>query len=328
MTSIQAKKSHRRAFAAGGLIVIAAAFLVLQLSSTGMHAADAGKPLSSTKKVISASGVRAPKQTHRLVSLAPSNTELIYSLGAEADLVGVSTFCTFPAQAAKKPKMGSFISVKLETLAKTKPELVVLVSGQEPLKANLEKHGYHVRLFPNSSLADISANIRQLGELCGKEAKAQALASDLDADIASLRQIVGASKARKVFYCIWPKPLMTVGGGSFLDDVISTCGGSSIASGIKTSYPKLGFERLIATDPDIIILPFESHGSIDLKSKPWASLKAIKNGRYYYLPDRAEDYLSRPTLMIRKGLYWLATKIHPERQKELDQWLKGRKPVE
>ncbi len=116
---------------------------------------------------------------------------------------------------------------------------------------------------------------------------------------------------------------MTAGRDCFLNEVLTTCGGTNIAGNIAASYPRYSMEQLVLKNPDVIILPFEARGQSFLNKAPWTMLKAVKENRLYYLPDQKHDMLSRPTLRVLKGMAWLASILHPERQAELATWQKS-----
>lgn len=256
----------------------------------------------------------------RVVSLAPSNTELIYSLRAQNKLVGISSFCLYPPETKNKEKVGSFVSINWEKLTTLKPTVVVLVSGQEALDVQLRKHKIKSLVLKNESLDDVAKNLIALGSICGCNSEASALAKSYRQAIGELNQLFEKSQKSKVFFCVWPKPIVTVGGASFLNDVVNVCGGENVVSNMKGSYPKCGPEKVIALQPDVLIMPFESKSVKLTATPPWSLLSATKKNQVYFLPDREHDYLSRPTLRILKGLLPLCLKLHPEKKQELTQW--------
>lgn len=262
----------------------------------------------------------ADRPARAIVSLAPSNTELIYSLGAQDKLVGISSYCTYPPDTKSKPKVGSFVSINWERLATLKPDVVLLVQGQESLSFQLKKHQISSIVLNNKSLDDISRNLISLGKVCGKTEKAEKLSAAFQSSITKLKETLKNEPKRKVFFCVWPKPIVTVGGDSFLNDVITTCGGTNIASNIKSGYPKYSPEKLIASQPELLVMPYESKDTSFKTTPPWSLMNAVKENRVYHLPDREHDYLSRPTLQIFEGLYEFARRLHPKKQAELKSW--------
>jgi iron complex transport system substrate-binding protein len=260
----------------------------------------------------------------RLVSLSPSNTELIYSLKAERSLVGRCNQCDYPPECKSLDVMGSFTSANLEKLARVRPDRILTVSGQESVGSTLKHLGFNVTELNNNKLAQISVNLRILGNITGSDKRAQELASGLDKCLADFSGIIASSKTRpRIFYCIWPNPLLTVGSNSFLNDCITICGAKNIAGGIKNPYPHYSLETLLVQNPDVIVLPYEARAQHLETRAPWNSLKAFRDKKVFYLPDAKSDMLARPTLRITRGLAWLATLMHPEIAPQLDVWRKN-----
>jgi len=106
-----------------------------------------------------------------------------------------------------------------------------------------------------------------------------------------------------------------------LNELIVIAGGKNIVTQSTKGYPHYSLEKLLLANPDVIIFPFEARESSLPQKSPWTSLKAVKQKRYFYLPNQNNDRLSRPTLRITAGLYWLAIKLHPELEPQLKTWL-------
>ena len=257
----------------------------------------------------------------RIVSFAPSNTELIYATGGGSKIVGVCSYCDYPIDVKHKTIVGNFVSANLERIARIKPDKVLLVNGQEGLAGMLEHSGYQVQIVKNRHLSDISANVRVLSSLTGNTASGERVAQSFDNCLQELSKIIGKSPSpAKVFYCVWPAPLLTIGKGSYLTDVITACGGTSISSSLSADYPHFSIERLMLANPDVIVMPYEVKDHSFLNKHPWVTLKAVKNNRVYFLPEPKEDGLARPTLRLTKGLLWLSEKIQPQLSGELQNW--------
>lgn len=257
----------------------------------------------------------------RVVSLAPSNTELLCSVGAREQIIGVSSFCDYPKDVTGIAKVGTFISANLERLARLKPDLVLLVSGQEELAAKIKNHKMKTVVIDNNKLTDIGKNLKTLGLLTGHCQEGEVAAQNFKARLQELAQIIDKSKRKpKVFYCVWPQPLMTVGKASFIDDIITSCGGTNIAGDMAASYPRFSLERLVLSNPDVIVMPYEARNQAFIKQSPWNKLQAVRQQRIYYLPDQKNDMLSRPTLRVLKGMAWLGGVFHPDLTKELAMW--------
>lgn len=257
----------------------------------------------------------------RLVSLAPSNTELIYSLGASDMLVAVSDVCDYPPQAKQKPKAGSFVSARLETITKLHPDYVLLVNGQEGLATTLRNRKFKVVILKNERLSDISANLLELGKITGCAERAKQLSDKFNSRVRSLSLMIARTKNRpRLFFCVWPEPLITAGAGSFMHEAATICGGDNIASSIPAAFPRISIERVVTGKPEILIMAHQAREQSFWKKAPWSTTPAAKNDRIYFLPDADKDPLARPGLRIVEGMYWLSGITHPELASELSQW--------
>lgn len=248
----------------------------------------------------------------RLISLAPSNTEIIYALQGQDQLVAVSDFCDYPPQAASLPRAGTFVSTNIERVASFRPDLILLVSGQEALAERLKAKHFKVMLVDNNHLANIPRNFVELGRLTGHLKEGEAMAKTFNERLAKIktRASMQATNKPTVFYCVWPQPVMTVGKHSFLDEAITVCGGINIAGDIDAPYPQYSVEKLMSKDPQVLILPFEASQSGLVARSPWNKLAAVKAKHLHYLPKAKNDNLSRPTMRLLDGLIWLSDAIH------------------
>jgi iron complex transport system substrate-binding protein len=257
---------------------------------------------------------------NRFVSMAPSNTELLYAIGADKNLVAVCTQCDYPAAAKSLPKVGNFVTADMEKFATVRPDGVFLVNQQEPVAQMLQKQ-QAFRTVPiilhNDKIDDIADNTTTLGSLTGQSNQAQVVAAQFRDAVEQLSELTHRATTKpKVFFCVWPEPITAIGHDSYLNDAITICGGTNISGNVPGAYPRFNLEKLIVEQPDVIIMPAEADHSIASRA-PWSSMQAVKNKRLYFLPDRDADRLSRPTLRTLEGLYWLAERIHPELSEQL-----------
>lgn len=252
----------------------------------------------------------------KIVSLAPSNTELLYSLGAQDSLKGISSYCK-----GDKPIVGSFVSASFEKLAAIKPDLILLVTGQEVLAYQLQKKNYKVLILPNEKLDDISSNLIKLGQVTGKTAEAKRLSLDFQAHIVRIKKILSKPPTTKTLICVWSEPVICVGRKSFINDLITACGGINVLSGKSWGYSRVSQETLLTSRPDVIILPFEAKGSKIRARLPWSRLCGRIGVSTHYLPQNKSDFLSRPSLHVIDGLYWLAVRLHPSEKEPINKWL-------
>lgn len=231
----------------------------------------------------------AAAQPHRIVSLAPSLTEILFAVGAGNQVVGVSDYCNYPAAARKKPSIGGPNNLNTEKILALSPDLILSPEIGGGLLGRLERMtGAEVRMIETGRVSSIASNIREIGRLTGCSPKAERLASQLSTRLKALQRAPRGKKPR-VFYLLWHDPLMTAGGGSYIDDLIRLAGGENIAGHLKSHYPMYGWESLSYEDPDVIFGPANLQKSLEgLKGK---NLKAARRGKVYALDA---DLLSRP----------------------------------
>lgn len=237
---------------------------------------------------------------HRVVSLAPALTEMLYALGEGPEVVGVSAYSDFPADARKKPVVGDALHVNEERVAALRPDVIVAAEGDAARLDRLAKlTGAHTQLLPTRHVADIWANMKALGKLTQHEPQAAARVAALQARLHRLARPAGA-RPIKVFYMVWDQPLMTAGRDSYLNDLIELAGGRNVAAAASGgSYPSFSWETLLAADPDVILAPTKLAKSLDSLSSRYPGLTAVKHRRVRTLPD---DLISRPGPRVAEAL--------------------------
>lgn len=231
----------------------------------------------------------AGKQEHsgyRIVSLSPAMTEMLFSLGAGDKIVGVTTFCDFPMQAKRITKIGDFSHPSIERIVALKPDLVIVnVPEQKRVKGELEKLGINIFVSSPNSLADIYEEIAAIGKTLGQERLADSLIEYMQSNL----PVTSPENRKRVFVEISPRPIITIGAATFLNDLIERAGGVNIFSDLDKDYPVVNQEAVISRDPEIIILlhPQEIAGRTG-----WQKIRAIAKNRVY--TDLNPDHLMRP----------------------------------
>ncbi len=230
----------------------------------------------------------APPQ--RLVSLAPSITEVLYALGAEDRLVGVTEFCDRPAAARRKPKVGGMANPSLEAVIRVRPDLVIVTTNGNPqdFEERLRGLGIRTHVFRARRLAEFPREIRLLGTVVGAEGTAEALARSIEAAFVRLRQHrAPASPKLKALFVVWPEPLIVAGTGSTADEALSLLGIENIAAGTLTEYPKYSIEDILRQAPDIIFIG-QGTGMDSVSDGLLKKLKgvpAVRHNRVFYVSD-------------------------------------------
>ncbi len=250
----------------------------------------------------------------RIVSLAPSNTEVLYALGLGARVVGVTQYCNYPPEAKEKPKVGGFAKIDLEKVVGLNPDLVLATNiHAKTVVPELEKRGLVAVVVEPKNVDDVLAKITFIGKLTGASENAAKLTAQLKGRIDAVTTKVATVKDKpRVFYEI-DKSLYTPGPGSFIDDLLTKAGGVNIAADAKSSYAQLSPEVIIAKDPEVILLGDMLFGETpeSVKARPgWTNITAVKTGRIVPIPN--EDVVARPGPRVVEGLEMIARALHPD----------------
>jgi len=249
----------------------------------------------------------------KVVSLAPSVTETLFALGFGDRLVGVTTYCDYPVEAQRLPKIGGFMNPSLEVIVAKKPDVVIGVNtATDPAKAKeMERLGLRVTLISVASLNNILTGIKSIARLMGSPQTGEKLVVKIDANIQAIKKRVAAAPRRRVLLAVGIRPLVVVGGRNFIDELITLAGGENIAGNATQPWLNLPEEYVVAKAPQVIIEA--GMGSEQQQSgKRWADLKsvpAVTNGRVYSYPS---DKILRPGPRVGDALTELAGLIHPE----------------
>ncbi|MCI0477847.1 MAG: cobalamin-binding protein [Anaerolineales bacterium] len=250
----------------------------------------------------------------RIVSLAPSNTEVLYALGLGARVVGVTQYCNYPPEAKEKPTVGGFSKIDLEKVVGLAPDLILATNlHNKTVVPELEKRGLVVAVVEPKNVNDVLAKIAFVGKLTGASESAAKLTAQLKSRIDAVTTKVATVKDKpRVFYEI-DKSLYTPGPGSFIDDLLTKAGGVNIAADAKSSYAQLSSEAILAKDPQIILLGDMLFGESpeSVKARPgWTNITAVKTGRI--VPITNEDVVARPGPRVVEGLEMIARALHPD----------------
>lgn len=256
-----------------------------------------------------------PKIPKRIISLAPSNTEILFMLGLGDRVVGVSSICNYPAEAGKKEKVGDFFAPSLEKILLLKPDLVIAGGGvQKELALKLSAMGIPTMTLYPKDLKEMLLDVLLTGKAAGKEAEAVKLMNSLKARIEKVKEQAKKSKHPKVYFEIWNQPVTSAGKGSFIDELITIAGGENIFSSINKTFPEVSAEEIIKRNPDIIITAYmEKKGKMKKEitgRSGWTGIKAVKDDKVF--DDLDPDLLLRSGPRLVDGLEELEKKITPK----------------
>ena len=250
----------------------------------------------------------------RIVSLVPSVTELIFAIGAQDLLVGVTDFCDYPPAARRKPSVGGMLAPSLETLVALKPDLVVATTAgnREETVTQLGQLGIPVYLVNPERIAGVLDLISRLGGLTHHEGEATRLLASLQARVDAVVARVKGRPRPRVLYVLWPDPLIVPGRGALVSELLTLAGGDSVTSDVGEQYPQLSLEAAVARSPEVIILASHGSGQGRMAREKWErfrSVPAVKAG-HLYIADG--NLLHRYGPRMVDGLEGLARLIHPE----------------
>jgi iron complex transport system substrate-binding protein len=249
----------------------------------------------------------------RIVSLAPSTTEIIFALGKGAVLTGVTNQCDFPEQTQSIKKVGDFNRPSMELILSCEPD-IILAGNQIPDEAInvLEGMGLKVFVVEAKTVRGIYKVINDLGSILGAASEAQKLITTMQEDIATITRKLCNVKTVSCYYMIafGENGNWTVGSGSFIHEIIELAGGNNVAGAVSEPWYTIDLEVLLHADPDVI-LAGKSAGDVTILNQLhlYRSLGAVKQGRVIAVDD---DLISRPGPRIVLGLVMIARALHPE----------------
>jgi iron complex transport system substrate-binding protein len=260
--------------------------------------------------------LKGPAQ--RVVSLAPANTEILYAIGAGAQVVGRDETSDYPAAAQSLPTVGGYSGFNLENIVALHPDLVLAGGINTPeLVASLENLGLTVYFLPNpNTLEEMYANLETAAKLTGHESETVTLVDSLKARVAAVDlKIKPLSNIPTVYYeldATDPTKPYTAGPGSFVDLLIDRAGGKNIGAELSSQWAQISLEQLVVANPAIIILGDSAYGETPAKvtsRSGWKTLTAVQSGQIFAFDD---NLVSRPGPRLVDGLEALAKLLHPE----------------
>ncbi len=255
---------------------------------------------------------------HRIVSLAPNVTEILFALGLEQEIVGVTRFCDYPEAAKRKAKIGGLVDPNLEMIKSLSPDLVIAFRGN-PLRTvdRLKKLGLPVFVLNiGNDLGSLFPLLEKIGRVTGREKEAAALASQFKDRLDAVRFRLSAVTAiPRVYIALHGTGLWTCGRESYLNDLIASSKAQNVTAGISRNWLHYSLEQLVRDDPEVIIIlarsipEFEKGRDRFLKDTRLRKVAAVQNGRIRFLD---ENVASRFSPRLADALEETARNIHPE----------------
>ncbi|MFC1874738.1 cobalamin-binding protein [Chloroflexota bacterium] len=249
----------------------------------------------------------------RIVSLAPSNTEILFALGLGDKVFGVTEYCNYPEEASAKEKVGGYSGVDMEKVVAINPDLILAedLHKLEVIPA-LEQLGFTVIALVPHNLQEVMDSITLIGTITGAEATASQIVDDISQRIKAITDVTDGLTEEdkvKVLYVIWHEPIMSVGTDTRIHELIEKTGGINIAEVAGEGYPTLALEEIVSINPQVIIVNDDISLQSILNETRLSEIDAIVNGMVYGINA---DLTNRPTARIVEGLELMAKMIHPE----------------
>ena len=255
--------------------------------------------------------VTVPDHPHRIICLVPSITDTVFALGGGDDVVAVSDYVKYPAEAMKKPSVGSISNPSIETILALHPDLVLGMphQNQPAILDQLQRFGIPLYIVDPHGIEGILHSVHTLGQATGRDEQANALTVQLHQRIAAVRAKTQSLPVVNVYMPISYDPVITIGKGSFITEIIEAAGGHSITSDIGQEWPHISMEAVIARAPEALLMMRGGTVTVDAleKRSGWNVLPAVKNRRVFYVDKRVEF----PSPVAIDALEDLAKQFHP-----------------
>jgi ABC-type Fe3+-hydroxamate transport system substrate-binding protein len=245
----------------------------------------------------------------RIVSLNPTTTEILFAIGAGPSIVGRTQYDLWPDSAKLVASLGPGIRPNIEAVLATRPDLVVLYAGADnrPAADRLRSAGIVVVAFKVDSIEEFRRVTRVLGALVGDTARARAVVDSVDRTLQRVAAATRTLARPRVFFHSWEKPLLTIGGGSFMSQLVAIAGGRNIYDSLSAPSPAVTLEDVVQRDPDIVLVsPIERARM--LASAQWQVLRAVRDGHVFAYDT---NLVARPSVKLGEAAVSLAQLLHP-----------------
>ena len=260
----------------------------------------------------------------RIVSTAPSITEMLYALGLGPKVVGDTIYCTYPQDARSKPKVGTFLEPDIERILALRPDLVLVIKNPIGVTSKLRSLGLRAEELDQDSVADILSSLTRIGQLTGRDAEAAKLTASLRTQLDSVRQAALKRPRRSVLFLVGRAPgtlqaMVGAGPGTFIDELITLAGGSNVLASSPMQYPNVSLEQILTSDPEVILDMGDFAHAEGRPGQPpeqilalWAAyprLRAVSGHRVQVI---ASDIFVRPGPRMGEAARSILALIHPE----------------
>jgi ABC-type Fe3+-hydroxamate transport system substrate-binding protein len=250
--------------------------------------------------------VRLSRVPRRIVSLIPATTELLFAIGAGGAVVGRTQWCDYPAAAAAVPNLGDGINPNVEAVLAARPDLVLLYNSAQnaTIAGRLRALGIAAVRLNTDTLGDVARVGRLLGRITGHAASADSMVAVFDTALAHAT-VASATRRPKVLLLVWEQPPMTIGRGSFLDELVQRAGGTNLFGDVTASAGTVSIEAVTARDPDLILTTAAGPSSFARRPE-WQAVRAVRQHRF--LPVTGSEF-NRPSPRAPAAVRALARRL-------------------
>lgn len=251
-----------------------------------------------------------PKRYTRIVSLTPATTEILFALGAGDRLVGRGEYDKWPDAALAVPNLGPGLRPNIEAVLAARPDLVLLYASADnrPAARRLRQAGIPTAAFKVDSIEQFDRTTRALGALIGLADRGNVVADTVMRTLDSVRALTRSARPVTVVIPVYEDPLLVIGGGSFMSQLVGIAGGRNVYADVGQPSPAVTFEDVVQRNPDVVLAGPE-HGTRLLRSARWKTLDAVRRGRVLFLDTTVT---MRPAVRLGEGAVSLARLLHPE----------------
>lgn len=274
--------------------------------------------------LLSLSTVTLRAQPARIVSTAPSITEMLFALGLGGRVAGVTEYCRYPADALRVRKIGTYIQPNIEAILSLTPDLVVIQENPARLKEKFEAVGLNVLELRHTTVGDVYESIAILGRMTGAGDRATALNAEIRGRLDEIGRRTSRRPRRRMMLIVGRTPhaiegLVAVGRASYLNELIAIAGGENVFAAAAAPYPKVSLEEVLARDPEVIVDMGEMADTVGVTDEQkrrvvelwrrYPNLAAVRRGAVFAV---ASDIFVVPGPRMVEAAAAFGRMLHPE----------------
>lgn len=250
-----------------------------------------------------------PRAARRIISLNPATTEMLFAIGAGSRVIGRTTWDSYPDSARLVPDMGPGLRPNLEVVLAARPDLVILYASADNRSAadRLRSLGIATLAVKNDSIGDLARTLRLLGRVTGDSARAEIVADSVHATLERVRAATADRARSTAFWYIWDSPLITIGRGSFMSELLEIAGAKNLYDDIAAPSANVALEDVVTRDPHWVVAGPEGTRNLREDSR-WRALAAVRAGRII-MADTA--LVGKPSVRLGEAAVSLARLLHP-----------------